>query len=494
MAESQSDTRNITIPRKAVFKTKGTTSGVVEKKELIPYPATALSQNVVVGEHDTSKKIEFLLSGDCMMDGRESFVSLQFTTNKWTSYLSSDISSIVRRLVISLPSNQNTVLEDIDQYAQLQSMLHMVNGGEDSFQANWYSGLNALSNFNRAESGKSSRRFLNFTDEEGGMRTFCFALNLSGILTNETYIPLLLLNGLKITLYLNSASSILHYDPANEQSWDTVFDAIEMPLAKRYATLDANERNALTAGVVGFTRKAAPSAANAAVPLTYTVSAPAFNAMTVWFSTGYVDSLIRASESANGVLLNYDTFRFNQIVPESATVNYAFTDGLQNLKTVFMACAFRTKEQNAHFNYSMNGLKSFCFRVGSRIYHTVQNTQPALSLVSTLLSVGKFGRYYDNSLISTAYSRSKNIHVYNFENARTESATSHSGINTTNGRNLRCELAFHSANGESIVSPTDNTQLVVLTHATPFREIHLNTFLEFSKSIRVNNQGILVSE
>ena len=60
--QSQSDTRSITIPKAAVFKTKGTTSGVVEKRELIVYPANALSQHLTVGENDTSKKIEFLLS------------------------------------------------------------------------------------------------------------------------------------------------------------------------------------------------------------------------------------------------------------------------------------------------------------------------------------------------------------------------------------------------------------------------------------------------
>ena len=43
MAEHQGDTRNVTIPRAGipVFKVRGTTSGVVEKKEIISYPANA---------------------------------------------------------------------------------------------------------------------------------------------------------------------------------------------------------------------------------------------------------------------------------------------------------------------------------------------------------------------------------------------------------------------------------------------------------------------
>ena len=116
MAEHQSDTRNVTIPRAGIFKVRGTTSGVVEKKEIIAYPANALSQHLVVGESDTSKKVEFLLSGDCLIDGRESYISLQFATSKWTAFLSSDISAIVKRLVITVPSCQNQVIEDIDNY------------------------------------------------------------------------------------------------------------------------------------------------------------------------------------------------------------------------------------------------------------------------------------------------------------------------------------------------------------------------------------------
>ena len=143
-AEHQSDTRNsLTIPRAAVFKVKGSTAGCVEKGELISYNANATSQLLEVTANDTSKKIEFLLSGDCLMDGRESYISLQMRTNKWTAYLSSDASAIIKRLVISLPQNQNQILEDIDNYSVLQSMLHFANGGEDAYAANWVSGMNS---------------------------------------------------------------------------------------------------------------------------------------------------------------------------------------------------------------------------------------------------------------------------------------------------------------------------------------------------------------
>jgi len=88
----------------------------------------------------------------------------------------------------------------------------------------------------------------------------------------------------------------------------------------------------------------------------------------------------------------------------------------------------------SHFNSMCNAIKSFCFRVGSR-------------------------------------------------------------TNTTNGRNLRCELAFHSTGGDTVVSPADpNLVLAAFTNMVPYREVQLNTFMEFSKYLRVSSKGILVSE
>ena len=68
-------------------------------------------------------------------------------------------------------------------------------------------------------------------------------------------------------------------------------------------------------------------------------------------------------------------------------------------------------------------------------------------------------------------------------------------MNTTNGRNLRCELAFHSTGGDAVVSPADpNLVLAAFTNTVPYREVQLNTFMEFSKYLRVSSKGILVSE
>ena len=117
---------------------------------------------------------------------------------------------------------------------------------------------------------------------------------------------------------------------------DTVFDSIDLSLGKSFGTMTDPEKTAIQDALIGFTSKPAPSAENAALPLTYTVIAPRFEVMTVWFSAAYVDYLIRASESTNGITFNYDSFRSQTIVLESATVNYCFPAGLPDLNMTVM--------------------------------------------------------------------------------------------------------------------------------------------------------------
>ena len=489
--KKQSDTHaHSVVPRKAVFKVRGNTAGVIDKKELIAYPANALSSHLNVGANDTNKKITFLLSGDCFVDGMESYVSLRLKVNKYTAYLSSDVTSIVKRLVLSLPSNSNQVLEDINEYATLQSILHQANGSDEAFAANWHSGQNCLANYNKESGAASARRFLNMGDE-GEYRTLTFQLNLSGILSSQNYLPLMLLNGLKLELHLSSASEAFHYDATKEASWDTVFACVEAPFAKKWSDMSAAERDAVTAAFSDHLAK--PDPPNSTAQLEYTIESPTFHAMTVWMSPAYTQSLVTASNSATGVLLNYDTFKYNQIVPESPYVNFAFPDSLQNVKCAYFGAYLRQKAQASHFNYVTSSLKSFTFRIGSRIFNQVVN-DPALAVTSTLLSLGKLGSYAQSSLGYTTYPRSKNVHVYDFQSARAEQSSLNSGLDTTNGRHRRVELNFDTGASIAVTSPDDNTSLVTLKKASSFQDTALNTFLEFSKYIRINSAGILVVE
>jgi len=98
------------VPRQAIFKSAKNNATIIQRRELIEYPAVALSQTVLVGQDDSNKKITFNISGDALVDGRESFFSVKLKTNKWTAHLSSDITSIIKRVTLSLPHNQNLIL------------------------------------------------------------------------------------------------------------------------------------------------------------------------------------------------------------------------------------------------------------------------------------------------------------------------------------------------------------------------------------------------
>jgi len=189
-------------------------------------------------------------------------------------------------------------------------------------------------------------------------------------------------------------------------------------------------------------------------PLTYTVHSPMFHAQNIFMSPSYIDSLIKASESQNGVTISYDTFRMNRITPHSPYCSYAFVDSVQNLKNIYMATQSRDTSPTTHFNYFCQALKSFTFRVGSRIYNKVDVQVPALALASTLISMGKFGTYQTHNLNSKDYFTSKNVHSFDFQNAKNDSKSAHSGLNTTNGRYLRLEMEFNEVPLPSSVPPT----------------------------------------
>ena len=208
------------LPRKAYFKVGGSVNKTILKKELIQYAA---DKNVITVRNQP-EVVRFLISGDCLLDGRESFFSLRLKTNTFTGFLSGDITSIISKIVIRLPSNSNIILEEIDSYNTLSSIIQMMRLDEDEMTSNWQSGLNMLSNHNRPEFQARSRRFLNLN--EGGYRTFTFQMHLSSILFHEQYLPLSLLNGILLEIHLAPAKQCFHYDPANE-TWTKLFNLVE---------------------------------------------------------------------------------------------------------------------------------------------------------------------------------------------------------------------------------------------------------------------------
>ncbi|GMI59063.1 hypothetical protein ScalyP_jg8479 [Parmales sp. scaly parma] len=183
-------------------------------------------------------------------------------------------------------------------------------------------------------------------------------------------------------------------------------------------------------------------------------------------TNGYISQLIKASESSSGVLFSYDTYH-------SPYVN------------------FQEKECDLIFSYCANALRNFTFRIGSRILN-VDNENPAFSYTNLLLALGKLGSYHSSALTHSNYPRSKNALVYDFQTARDESKHSNSGLNSTNGNFLRLELNFHNSVTESVASPTDNLNLCTLKKVHGYQDVHLNSFLMFSKHMRINASGILI--
>ena len=82
---------------------------------------------------------------------------------------------------------------------------------------------------------------------------------------------------------------------------------------------------------------------------------------------------------------------------------------------------------------------NYTFRIGIRIFHRVDNTQPALSYVNTLVAMNRFNWNRANTVTSKNYGRERNVHVFNFERVIGDSET-HSGVDTREGKLLRLEL------------------------------------------------------
>jgi hypothetical protein len=318
----------------------------------------------------------------------------------------------------------------------------------------------------------------------------CFQLNLSGIMSSENYIPLVLLNGLKIDIYLETATNAFHYDAENEKNFETVFSVTDTPFTKPYTSMTSEEKTLVTDQIKAMTNRSDPDNNS---PLTYTVHSPTFHAQTIYMTSSYIDSLIKASESQNGVTITFNSFRNNLITPQSQYCSFAFNDSVQNLKNVYMATQSRDSSLTTHFNYFSRALKNFTFRVGSRVYNKVDNQCPSLALVSSLLSMGTFGTYQTHNLNSKDYFTSKNVHVFNFENAKHDSKSA-TGLCTTNGRNLKLEIEFHENPSVSVLRPTDNSVLASFNAVSSYSQVHLTTFIEFTKMIRINSSGILSTE
>ena len=189
MSDIQSQLQEI-VPRAAIYKgTNKSIDSTVHKVEYVTYPSN-LSHVLEVGPGSSEQKVHFHISGNCLLDGKNSYFSVQLKTNKWTSCLSGDITSLFKRVTISLPSSGNQILEDIQEYNVLSSMVQYLSASSEDLDSNWYSGQSSMFGNTREENMEMSRLDLNWNAGTDGWRTYTFALNLSGLLQHSLYLPL----------------------------------------------------------------------------------------------------------------------------------------------------------------------------------------------------------------------------------------------------------------------------------------------------------------
>ena len=159
MSDIQSQLQEI-VPRAAIYKgTNKSIDSTVHKVEYVTYPSN-LSHVLEVGSGSSEQKVHFHISGNCLLDGKNSYFSVQLKTNKWTSCLSGDITSLFKRVTISLPSSGNQILEDIQEYNVLSSMVQYLSASAEDLDSNWYSGQSSMFGNTREENmERSSPRF-----------------------------------------------------------------------------------------------------------------------------------------------------------------------------------------------------------------------------------------------------------------------------------------------------------------------------------------------
>ena len=152
----------------------------------------------------------------------------------------------------------------------------------------------------------------------------------------------------------------------------------------------------------------------------------------------------------------------------------------------------RFSQKHHSVNFFSSHIDNFTFRIGSRIFHRVDNSQPAMSYVNTLVAMNRINRNKANSITSKSYNRERNVHVFNFERVIGDSET-HSGLDTREGKLLRLELQFKD---DPVIDLKrgNNTVIATLRRGYSYNEVKVYAFLRFTRMINISNAGIGVSE
>ena len=158
----------------------------------------------------------------------------------------------------------------------------------------------------------------------------------------------------------------------------------------------------------------------------------------------------------------------------------------------------RLESANEHsFNLFEAYINKYKFRIGSRSWQVVPNTEPAMSYTQTLQSLGILMKAKSNAISFTTYPRTQNIHIFDFEKVHDET---HSGEDTTNGRNLKMEIEFNAIgevglvddNGRA-VNDADGNPLLLKRAMNPNQSV-VYLYQQFTRMINISGDGIAVTE
>ena len=521
------------LPRRSVFKVKKkNTNATVKKREEVEYIADR--QTITVSSRP--QKVKFLVSGDCLMDFQNSFFQLSLSTNTFTAILAEDICSIVKELVIRLPNNSNTVIEHINEYNVLASMLSLVK--PDNVKASeWYAGRQCAVNKRRTSTQKMARRFTNLVP--GGSRLYTFRLDHSSILGRlEQMFPAYILGGIQIELTLAPAEDAFVYNPLMEYASrqrdekqklvPCVFDCVDGMLLrhdeywgekagkrKSKAKADGVEQkvdsetdgyleveargNALTSdshrtefisSLCEYYGRPLPQGQS----LEYVVSDFMFVVSAVYMDEGYTRALLSRAESDKGLSIFLDQWSFNRLTNEGHSIqNFTMMDSVQNLKSVLFGCVEKST-LNRQDLYSYDTFKPLLskwnFRVGARSWQVIPNgsqAENARSYTETLLGKGMYDRGVPAPIRWQTWGRDQNVHSFSFQKVQDES---HSGINLTDGKLLRLE-AFYARRDEVRI-PRAEGYITIQKGCEPSACV-IFFYMYSTRLLHVSNKGIAIS-
>ena len=271
----------------------------------------------------------------------------------------------------------------------------------------------------------------------------------------------------------------------------------ECTLTKPFNAFSDDKKTAIQNQLMQFYKR--PTANSQEIE--YEIESFTYNMAAVWMDSQYVQRLTNKATSSEGINIFFNTYRFNQVAPEQSLIlHFNSTEQFQNLKKIFFATLNRNRFQasNEHsFNIFDNFIKTYKFRIGSRSWQVVNNEDGGpLSYTQTLLSQNLLPKQKSTGIQFTTYPRTQNIHIFDFEKVHHET---HSGEDTTSGRNLRMEIEFQSHPDVQLLDDTGAPIVVggnplLLKRGTTPNQCVVFFYQHFTKMINISSKGIAVTE